>query len=155
MSTKRYQPILWIVMSFIFIVTLLVSSLLAPAITQADLPDRDTPTPSSADNKGDSGGDAPLLAHIELFVSPTPIGVEAAVQWQDPQGNWHDVTGWTRVLQNGYERWTVEAKDFGTGPFRWQVRTGGPDGVVVGSSEPFSLPAGAGETLPVHLSTGS
>ncbi len=138
-----------------FVAALLVSGLLAPAITQADLPDRGTPTPSSADNKGNSGGDVPLLAHIELFVSPTPIGVEAVVQWQNINGDWEEVGGWRSPLENGYQRWTVEAKDFGTGPFRWVVRSSGPTGVVVGSSESFLLPSGAGQTLPVHLSTGS
>ncbi len=151
-NNKRYQPILWFMMSFMFVAALLLSGLLAPATSQADLPDRNTPTPSpSNDDDDDNSSGTPLLAYLELFVSPTPVGVEGAVQWQDPQGNWHDVAGWTHPLENGYVRWAVEAKDFGTGPFRWVVRTGGPTGVVVGSSESFSLPAGAGETLQVQV----
>ncbi len=154
-NNKRYQPILWFMMSFMFVAMLLLSGLLAPAVSQADLPDRNTPTPSPANDDNDDGDGGVLLAHIELFVSPTPLGVEAAVQWQNINGAWEDVGGWSHPLENGYARWTVEAKDFGTGPFRWVVRSGGPTGVVVGSSESFSLPAGAGEMVQVYISTES
>ncbi len=99
---------------------------------------------------GDDDGGGLLLAYIELFVSPTPVGVESVVQWQDVNGDWNDVEGWKRELQNGYERWTVEAKDFNSGPFRWAVRNG-QSGVVLGSSESFTLPAGGNQTTQVTI----
>ena len=73
------------------------------------------------------------------------------VQWQDPQGNWHNVEGWRSVLgSSGYQRWAVESKDFGAGPFRWQVRQSGPDGTVLSTSATFTLPVGAGVTVQVQ-----
>ncbi len=161
MSNKQYQPILWfILMSLMLVAVLLLSDLLAPSVSQADdLPDRDDPPPSApsnddgdgdGDGDGGGGGGSSLLAYLELFVSPTPVGVEGVVQWQDVNGNWNDVGGWKRNLQNGYERWTVEAKDFNTGPFRWVVRNSQSE-VVVGPSESFNLPAGANETLQVTM----
>ncbi len=153
MSNKRYQPILWFIMSMMFFTMLLLSALLAPSVSQADLPDRATPTPASSDDEGDDDDDddggTPLLASIELFASSASSGAWSVVQWQDPQGGWHDVEGWRSDLGAGYQHWTVEAKDFGTGLFRWQVRQGGPDGSVLSSSESFTLPAGANETLQI------
>ncbi len=157
MSNKQYQPILWFVMSLMFVAMLLLSGLLTPSVSQADLPDRDTPTPGPSNDDDDGGGaSSPLLSYIELFASSSPSGAWSVVQWQDPQGEWHNVEGWRGVLgSGGYQHWTVEAKDFGTGPFRWQVRQGGPDGTVLSTSESFTLPAGANETLQVQVSAGS
>ncbi len=159
-NNKRYQPILWFIISFMFIVMLLLNGLLTPAVSQADLPGRDTPTPVPArndndndDDDDDDGDSRPLLAYIELFATSAPAGAWSVVQWQDPQGGWHDVEGWRSVLgSGGYQRWTVEAKDFGTGPFRWQVRQSGPEGTVLGVSEPFNLPAGANQVGQVQIS---
>ncbi len=151
MFNKRYQPVLWIIMSVVFVAMLLLSGSLTSPVVQAGLPDRDDPTPtpsssSSGDDDGDDGSSSSSpLAHIELFVSPTPIGVEGVVQWLNVNGEWEDVGGWTHNLQSGYQRWAVEAKDFNTGPFRWIVRNS-QSGVVVGSSDSFTLPSG-GETL--------
>ncbi len=153
MSNKRYQSILWFMMSFMFVAVVLVSGLLTPAVSQADLPDRDTPTPASSGNAGDDGDSddsSPLLSYIELFASSAPAGAWSVVQWQDPQGGWHDVEGWRGELgSGGYQRWTVEAKDFGTGPFHWQVRQSGPRGTLLSTTESFTLPAGANETVQV------
>ncbi len=150
MFNKQYQPILWFMMSLIFVAVLLLSGLLAPSVSQANLPNRDTPTPapSNDDDDDDDDGGGPILAYIELFVNPTPVGVKSVVQWQDVNGDWNDVEGWQRELQNGYERWTVEAKDFNTGPFRWVVRNSGG---MVGSSEAFTLPTEANQTVRVTV----
>ncbi|MCP4994380.1 MAG: hypothetical protein GY934_11430, partial [Gammaproteobacteria bacterium] len=75
--------------------------------SKADLPLLDPPVVAPADDNNDDNDDnnnnnnTPLLAHIELFVSPTPIGVEAAVQWQNINGAWEDVGGWSHPLENG------------------------------------------------------
>ena len=73
------------------------------------------------------------------------------IQWQDSVGDWQDVDGWQGTLNNNYRRWWVAAKDFGTGPFRWLV-TRGPGGEVLGTSEPFNLPAGANQVILVQVS---
>ncbi len=156
MSNKRYQFILWFMMSFMFVAVLLLSGLLTPSISQAELPNRDTPIPAPSNNDNDDNDNdgSPLLAYIELFASSAPAGAWSAVQWQDPQGGWHDVEGWRSELETGgYQRWTVEANDFGSGPFRWQVRLGGPRGTLLSTTESFTLPAGANETVQLHTST--
>jgi hypothetical protein len=112
------------------------------------LPPRNVPTPNN-DDDDDGGGSSPLLAFIELHAPTAAAGSWSVVQWQDSAGNWHDVEGWRGLLEGGYQRWTVEAKDFNTGLFRWQVRQGGPDGPVLNISEPFDLPAGAYEVVAV------
>ncbi len=122
-----------------------------------NLPSRNTPTPVSpggggggGDDKGDSG-DKPLGAYIELHTQPPQAGLWAVVQWQDSAGQWQDVEGWQGMLdEQGHRRWWVAAKDFSRGPFRWQVyqSEGGP---LLGASEPFDLPAGAGVVVQVTV----
>ncbi len=132
-----------------------------PVLAESGLPDRKPPT---ADDGGrdDSG---PLGTHIEL-VAPEHAGAWSVVQWQDSAGNWHDVEGWRGTLDSqGYIRWWVDAKDFGTGPFRWVITggdsvsvadewsTGGSGGLFQAdtSSGAFSLPGGAAAPLQVSL----
>jgi len=107
-------------------------------------------------DKGDGGGggngkSTPLGAYIELQATGAPAGSWAVVQWQDSTGAWHDVEGWQGALgTDGYQRWWVAAKDFGTGPFQWVVKQGS-DGPVWGSSDSFSLPGGTNEILRVEV----
>jgi hypothetical protein len=111
----------------------------APALANGELPNRNPPPPTDNGGRDDSG---PLGASIELMAWP-PGGM-SVVQWQDVNGNWHDVEGWRGALDSGGRiRWWVAAKDFGTGPFRW----------VAGESvsEPFNLPGGAAAPLQVSL----
>lgn len=118
------------------------------------LPPRNTPQPSSNDDDDDSGS-TPLVAFIELQAPSAATGSWSVVQWQDSDGNWHDVEGWRSVLGvGGYQRWTVAAKDFNTGLFRWQIRQGGPDGAVLGTSQTFDLPANALQTMVVSVAGG-
>ena len=91
------------------------------------------------------------MAYIELHVQSASSGVWSVVEWQDSDGNWHDVEGWRSSLpEDGIQRWVVEAKDFNTGPFRWVVRQG-QSGVAAGMSHSFNLPAGANETVQVMV----
>ena len=90
-------------------------------------------------------------AYIELRVAPVPPGAWSVVQWQDWAGGWHDVEGWQgEVGPDGFERWWVAAKDFNTGPFRWQV-TQGRGGAELGLSRPFILPAGGNQVVRVDV----
>jgi hypothetical protein len=70
-----------------------------------------------------------------------------AVEWQDPEGNWHAVAGWQGTLDEvgvedgavvGRKTWWVDEGNLGAGPFRWVVRHQGEE---LGVSDPFSLPA--------------
>ncbi len=133
----------------------------APALAESGLPDRKPPT---ADDGGRDDS-RPLGTHIEL-VAPEHAGAWSVVQWQDVNGNWHDVEGWRGTLDSsGYICWWVAAKDFGTGPFRWVITggdsvsvadewsTGGSSGLFQSetSSGAFSLPGGATAPLQVSL----
>jgi hypothetical protein len=155
---RNKQPKIYLVM-MVMVIGLLLGLLWAspgwPTLqSQADLPPLDPPTPVPVVIRDDADDDTSLLAYIELFASsPAPAGAWSVVQWQDLQGDWHDVEGWRGRLEfGGYQRWTVEAKDFGTGPFRWQIRQGGPDGPVLGTSEPFTLPDEVYEAIQVTVS---
>jgi hypothetical protein len=70
-----------------------------------------------------------------------PSDVWTVVQWRDALGEWHDVEGWQAMLDDAdSKRWWVAPKDFGAGPFRWQVLTA-PAGEMLLLSEVFMLPA--------------
>lgn len=124
----------------IFLTSLLVWALLPVSVVQADLPSRN-PSPSS---KGKEKSSGPIGTYIELSASGTP-GVWSVVQWQNELGDWYDVEGWQGALDaTGSRRWWVHEKDFGDGLFRWVVMQS-PGGTVLGTSQPFNLPAGASE----------
>ena len=132
-----------------------------PLLVQAgpDLPPRDPPPTNNPPPGGDSQNDddddgrsAPLGAYIELQTQPLPVGAWSTVQWQDSVGGWQNVEGWHGALgSSGYQLWWVEAKDFGKGPFRWIVIQGN-GGPIIGTSDAFNLPAGAGERVKVIVS---
>lgn len=154
MSLKKHSIISYLVFMAMFMGGLLLvwSSLSTQA--GADLPGRNTPTPTSA-STGDKDNGQGAGAHIELHVPNAPAGAWTVVQWQDSSGGWHDVEGWRGTLDaSGYRRWWVDAKDFGTGPFRWGVSQG-PGGPALGASQPFSLPLEAGQVLLVAVSLGA
>ncbi len=118
------------------------------------LPPRDPPVtePDGGDDNDTDRDDRLLLAYIELQVSSPPAGMWSVAQWQDSSGNWQDVEGWRSVLDwGGFQRWTVEARNFGTGLFRWQVRQDGPNGPVLGTSKSFGLPTGANQTMQIQV----
>ena len=121
-----------------------------PLLTQAGptLPPREPPPKDSPD--GDDN--APLVATIELQVQPAQEGLWTVVQWEDSNGDWHDVEGWRGHLdEKGKKMWQVAEKDFGTGPFRW-VLYQGQGGLELGASDPFFLPRQANEVVLVVLS---
>ncbi|MEM7347426.1 MAG: hypothetical protein AAF485_24570, partial [Chloroflexota bacterium] len=68
-----------------------------------------------------------------------PASAWTKVQWQNVNNDWEDVTGWQGTLTQGSRRWWVDAKDFGTGPFRWVI-TDGKGGTVIATSDSFNLP---------------
>lgn len=81
-----------------------------------------------------------IAAPVELRTDPPRAGAWSEVQWVDGAGNWHAVENWRGETNGGGEiRWWVEAKDFGTGPFRFAVYDA-PGGMLLGASEPFMLP---------------
>jgi hypothetical protein len=146
------------------------------AEAQAEWPPRpETPTPTlpatpdPADPDGSTGAQGGKLAlHIE-FSSQWPWerapwqDLWTVVQWQDPQGAWHDVVGWRGELDRvvlgdggrvvGRKVWWVQQRDAGKGPFRWLVYRGEGD-LLLARSETFHLPPGDGTTTVVEFQLG-
>jgi len=91
--------------------------------------------------------DIPTGAFITL---QTQAGTWSVVQWQDANGDWHDVGGWRGSVVDGSVQWWVAQKDFGTGPFRWAVYQFG-GGELTAASEAFHLPAGTNDTLDITV----
>ncbi len=112
-------------------------------------PPRNTSTPPPAATPLPSQiikSEMPTGAFITL---QTTAGVWTGVQWQDSNGDWHDVSGWRGTAVDGRVQWWVAQKDFGTGPFRWAVYQPAGDGEPVSVSEPFMLPVAANETMSI------
>ncbi len=109
---------------------------------QAELPPRPTPTPVPVPTSA-----APRGATIVL---QTQVGAWSVVQWQDVNGDWHDVDGWRGAVTDGTVVWWVAQKDFGTGPFRW-VAYQSDGGAVMAASAPFTLPDAVNQRLLVTL----
>jgi hypothetical protein len=94
-------------------------------------------------------------SYIELRVPTDNIKLWTVVQWQDPQGNWHDVETWRGILDEinqhkGDKRWWVYPRDYGTGPFRWLVYDQ-PNGQVLVTSRSFNLPGGPNQHVIVEV----
>jgi hypothetical protein len=113
-----------------------------PTATAAPPPPRPTltPTPYAARSVG---------SYIELRVPTDNINLWTVVQWQDTQGNWHDVETWRGILDEinnykGDKRWWLYPRDYGTGPFRWAIYDQ-PNGHLLATSRSFNLPAAANQ----------
>ncbi len=143
---------------FIFIALTLscVAALLAslwsstPTAQAAPPPPRPTLTPTPNIVRGQSTG-----SYIELRVPTDNINLWTVVQWQDPQGAWHDVETWRGILDEinqhkGDKLWWVYPRDFGTGPFRWLVYDR-PNGQVLAASRSFNLPGASNQHVIVEV----
>jgi hypothetical protein len=113
------------------------------------LPPRPTPTAVPGAEASSSG------AYIELRVPSAPAGLWTGVQWQDGGGDWRAVEGWQGTLDavvdgEGKKVWWVAQERWGQGPFRWELRQG-QDGPVLATSDPFSLPGAANQTVRVQV----
>lgn len=78
------------------------------------------------------------------------VGVWTVVQWQDVNGDWHDVDGWRGEATSGSVVWWVARKDFWTGPSRWMAYQSN-GGAGFSTSAPFTLPASMHQRLLVTL----
>jgi formylglycine-generating enzyme required for sulfatase activity len=96
-----------------------------------------------------SPGDALIRAPgaaIVLTVMDPPLGAWTAVQWSNAdQIVWHNVDNWVVPLALDEENkmfWGVDAKDFGTGPYRWVIYDKDParGGKILGASQLFNFP---------------
>jgi hypothetical protein len=121
-----------------------------------------SPDPNSTPFPGGEGGTIELLAGLPSSGTVRLREVFTVVQWQDGNGDWHDVEGWRGQPDNivgrtALKTWWVSEDDLGTGPFRWRVFWDvyvdvSPSTARVMDSSPFYLPD-AGRTVVVEMST--
>lgn len=145
---------------FILIIILLASTLVAFGPNTSDprdLPPRPTPIPpdyvrpnisKNEELRGLKAGHIvlPLLSLPNAQSSPDRWWT--VVQWQDSQGNWHDVDGWRGHMNiPDSVMWWVSQANFGEGPFRWVIYDTAQRNTILSTSNPFSLPDQDGEIL--------
>lgn len=164
MDTRNRSQNGWLAFTLIATCAVLIVTLLAALPTTAKaLPPRPTAPGQPADI------DPSARAQIQLKVQ-FPDGwpwqtthwqdLWTVVQWQHPQGTWHDVEGWQGTLDEvkssengavtGYKTWWVGGEHMGKGPFRWLVYQG-KDGRLLATSESFDLPSINGALLVVEV----
>ena len=116
-------------------------ALMRAASVVTALPPRPTVAPTPRPDKG---------GQIELQVEGAAADVWTLVQWQDAEGDWHDVDGWQGSLDDGRSKtWWVGEAHLGSGPFRWVVLG---ENNLTEISEPFDLPALPDEKVIVTIS---
>ncbi len=131
--TLKHRAIVWI---GLIVMGALLTSLWQPTAQAGVLPPpRPTLTPTPQSSTG---------SYIELRVPTDNINLWTVVQWQDGEGNWHDVESWRGILDEIHEHkgdkiWWVLPGEYGDGPCRWQVydRAGGK---LLATSHAFYLP---------------
>jgi hypothetical protein len=177
----RFEKVVIAVLLVGMVVGLLVSSSTVSAESKPTQPPENTPTPAkptvppkatpqptivptlpSSDAGREKGGVIELLAGLPSSGTVRLREVFTVVQWQDGNGDWHDVEGWRGQPDNivgrtAIKTWWVSEADLGTGPFRWRVFWDvyvdvSPSTARVMDSSPFYLPD-AGRTVVVEMST--
>ncbi len=148
-----YKPGFALLFAVIFMSLMVMFSPAKPA--QALPPRPNTPTPTALSRP------APKETRAEDWLTGAYIHLQAAtqgsellwsvVQWQDEAGNWHNVEGWMGYTEAGEKKWWVAPKDFGKAPFRWAVYAGSGEEDLLGLSEIFLLPSGAGQETIVDV----
>ena len=148
----------------IFACALLAAAAIPPAAppAHADLPPRPTkPGPTKPEEKAPG---ATLKLQVVFDADwPWPDApwqeLWTVAQWQDPEGDWHDVQGWQGTLDGvgskgeqviGYKGWWVGVEHLGGGPFRWQIYQG-QGGWLLATSDPFDLPAAVKQVTVVEI----
>jgi hypothetical protein len=117
------------------------------SVSDSDLPTRVptiTPTPvvSTTPTTLVPAEGAGGLIILQAEATPlTPDGLWTQVQWQDHEGNWHDVEGWQGAFNHKFEViWWVAAENLGQRPFHWLVYENQESERLLGISDPFALP---------------
>lgn len=97
---------------------------------------------------------------ITLYAPGALATAWTVVQFQTPDGAWHDVDAWQGSLDTfedsglQFKQWTVAAENADQGPFRWVIYTA-QGGAVWGVSDSFNLPGGDGVDLNATVLSGS
>jgi len=136
---------------FIVVVAVLVLLLIAPVAALPPRPPRPTHVTPTA--TAQSVTTSPVMdgGYIQLQLSGQFTGLQAIVQWEDGNGNWHNVSGWQNTLSQSIIKWWVAPADFGKGPFRWALYQDTPANIVATSAS-FYLPASDQLVTDVYIS---
>ncbi|MCA9897178.1 MAG: hypothetical protein H6654_12100 [Ardenticatenaceae bacterium] len=136
----KLVPFLIILLTAVFVTQIFLLSTPAPVTA---LPPR--PTATAVPPPAAPGAKISLLVAGEIAANNW-----TKVQWQDGEGQWHDVTGWQGELElDGTKTWWVGADLLGSGPFRWIVLA---EGEQIGQSATFNLPTTLYETVEITIS---
>lgn len=127
----------------IFVISLFLSVfiglLLGTTIVAADKASDLPPRPPTATPMPPTGGLIILSVQATKSISND---LWTIVQWQDVEGNWHDVEGWQGTFNEVLQViWWVAPNDLGKGPFRWVVYENQESDEIVTVSQSFHLPS--------------
>lgn len=104
------------------------------ALVENELP----PRPPTATPVPPTGG--LIVLRVEA-TSPVPEGLWTVVQWQDANGDWHDVEGWQGNFNEKLEVvWWVAPEDLDKGPFHWVIYETQGSEATMAISDSFYLP---------------
>lgn len=148
------KSVLSFAMSFLYVLSIVVSLSGAAQVNASDLTNRLPPRPSPVPTVSPGSVLYPE-GYIELSVLSARADLWTAVQWQAHDGIWHTVEGWQGTLdeiKNGQGRktWWVGKADMGTGPFRWLIYQS-YQGKLLATSSPFYLPGLFEQTVKVEV----
>ena len=87
--------------------------------------------------------------YIQLSVAAN-VNVYTEVEWRGLADDWYVVEGWRGDTQADHLTWFVGEADFRKGPFRWRIYER-PSGRLLGTSQPFMLPAFRGDLVQIKL----
>jgi hypothetical protein len=168
MTTQRLKVSLGLLLTAAACASLGIVFPRAPARALPPRPPTPTPTPipARAEPAVRSGLDGGFIELRVRFPTAWPgrgspwQELWTAVQWQHPDGTWHQVEGWRGTLDEvtadeggavvGHKTWWVAGRDLETGPFRWLVY-GDQGGRLLVASDPFDLPARGGGRAVVEV----
>ncbi len=152
MNLHRFSS-LWFGLVGMALLMAISGSLFEVSAAPSALPPRPTPMPTEAPGPSQV---KPRGGWIELRVQAIDhANLESVVQWQDSQGEWHDVDSWRGEFDAvaegvGIKTWWLEGLLFGAGPFRWVVYDE-MSGNVLGRSASFTMPREHRETVSADL----
>lgn len=166
MTKTKYKFNAWLIIFAAIICAIIgIAHLPTPARALPPRPPTPTPLPTPGPTSAPEASVAPkgaqitLRAHFPLSAAYQWDALWTVVQWQDPDGTWHDVEGWRgtpdEITLNDQDEiiiektWWVQKSDLGRGPFRWLVYKS-EGGQLLTMSEMFHLPDDVGRTTIVE-----
>ncbi len=125
-----------------------------PVVTPPATPPTGVPTSQPAHR----APAASALIRLQAYFDPARIPWQTlwtVVQWQDGQGEWHNVDGWQGTFDEvtgneGQKVWWVAKAHLGTGPFRWMIYNSNT-GKIFAVSNHFYLPAALDQAVIVQV----